>query len=52
MRKKPGPRSRDASRVPLSQRADPVAECALAEVATGFDLTRDKIGVPGLGLSQ
>jgi hypothetical protein len=27
----------DASRIPLSQRVDPVAENDLAEVATGFD---------------
>jgi hypothetical protein len=32
-----------ASRVPFSQRADPVAECDFAKVATGFDWTRDRI---------
>jgi hypothetical protein len=33
------PAQSDASRVPLSQRADPVAGSDLAEVATGFDWT-------------
>jgi hypothetical protein len=31
------PARSDAGRVPLSQRADSVAESDLAEVATGFD---------------
>ena len=31
------PAQSDASRIPLSQRVDPVAENDLAEVATGFD---------------
>ena len=30
------PAQSDESRVPLSQRAEPVAECDLAEVDTGF----------------
>jgi hypothetical protein len=34
------PAHAEASRVPLSQRADPVAECDFAKVATGFDSTR------------